>query len=71
MKADITLSRKQAETLMAGIVNLFENFSIPKREAKRLVQVASKLDVAFELIPAIDIAFNLMDCENCREEAQT
>jgi hypothetical protein len=61
MKADITLSRKQAETLMAGIGNLFENFSIPKREAKRLAQVAVKLDVAFDLY----------DCENCMEEAQT
>lgn len=49
MKADITLTRKQAETLLAGIANLFEAYDIPKGEAKRLATVAIKLDVAFDL----------------------
>lgn len=49
MKADITMTRKQAETLMAGIAHLFEAYNVPKRDTKRLVAVAAQLDVVFGL----------------------
>lgn len=63
MKADITMTRKQAYSVVTAIAVTLDSVKVPRKDAKRLMEVVDNLDFAFEM--------GL--CEDCGlpEESQT